>query len=66
MMKTIEQKMIAATAIHPHAHNREFPTTGEDWLAFVADVAEKGVLVELVQAPPEVVQAFASLAASAA
>ena len=51
MMKTIEQKMIAATAIHPHAHNREFPTTGEDWLAFVADVAEKGVLVELVVRP---------------
>ena len=39
--------------LHPNA-NEEFPISGE------------GVLVELVQAPPEVVQALAALAASAA
>jgi lactoylglutathione lyase len=37
--------------LHPKA-NDEFPLSGE------------GVLIELVQAPPEVVQAFAALAAS--
>jgi lactoylglutathione lyase len=39
------------TFMHPKA-NEEFPLSGE------------GVLIELVQAPPEVVQAFAALAAS--
>jgi lactoylglutathione lyase len=37
--------------MHPKA-NEEFPIGGE------------GVLIELVQAPPEVVKAFAALAAS--
>jgi len=37
--------------LHPKA-NEEFPIGGE------------GVLIELVQAPPEVVNAFAALAAS--
>ena len=40
------------TFIHPK-HNDEFPVAGE------------GVLIELVQAPPEVVTAFAALAAQA-
>ena len=39
------------TFMHPKA-NEEFPLSGE------------GVLIELVQTPPEVVQAFAALAAS--
>ncbi len=37
--------------LHPR-HNEEFPISGE------------GVLIELVQAPPEVVAAFARLAAT--
>jgi lactoylglutathione lyase len=40
------------TFLHPKA-NEEFPIGGE------------GVLIELVQAPPEVVKAFAALAANA-
>lgn len=47
-MKRIETREIELSAIVPHPHNREFPTCGEEWLAFAEDVAENGILEPLV------------------
>lgn len=47
-MKTIETKELLLLEITPHPYNREFPTRGEEWDRFAQDVAEHGILEELV------------------
>ena len=47
-MKRIETKEIQLASITANPRNREFTTTGEEWLAFAMDVAENGILKTLL------------------
>jgi len=47
-MKTLHTKELPLDLIHPHSHNREFAREGEEWDAFVVDLAARGIQEKLV------------------